>query len=113
MISLARVGKYIWGGSTEAFVHVIDPKGLRIKKKLKLVEASPIFSLLSIEPLAVVWVGLEGNIARVNQRVRHCSLGRSLSLSLSLSCGHVTKRHVSFASCRASFRTCWKATPRR
>jgi hypothetical protein len=81
---MARVGKHIWAGTTEAFVHVLDPKTVRSKKKFKVIEASPVFSILPIEQQGVVWIGLEGHIGRVNP-LKVCDfLGDSITLPTSL-----------------------------
>ena len=66
VLCLRRVGKTVWGGTVEQNVLVMDGKGGKIKKKIKVVDQGPVYSLLWLESSNVVWAGTHTRIARIN-----------------------------------------------
>jgi len=59
LLCLHRVGKTVWAGSTDGYVHVFDIKAMKAKKKIKVIDFGPIYSMLCIESLQVVWIGTD------------------------------------------------------
>eukprot|EP01094_Clydonella_sp_ATCC50884_P021946 TRINITY_DN493_c0_g3_i1.p1 TRINITY_DN493_c0_g3~~TRINITY_DN493_c0_g3_i1.p1 ORF type:complete len:2040 (-),score=911.87 TRINITY_DN493_c0_g3_i1:136-6255(-) len=66
VLCLARVGKTVWGGTSESYALVLDGKACKVKKKIKVVDHGPVYCILWLESQNVAWAGIDGRIARIN-----------------------------------------------
>eukprot|EP01095_Lingulamoeba_sp_RSL-Kostka_P017810 TRINITY_DN9495_c0_g1_i1.p1 TRINITY_DN9495_c0_g1~~TRINITY_DN9495_c0_g1_i1.p1 ORF type:complete len:336 (+),score=133.52 TRINITY_DN9495_c0_g1_i1:85-1008(+) len=59
IMCFCRVGKVVWGGSTETYVHIFDPKKGSHKKKFKAIDNGPITCMTYLQDYGHVWCGTD------------------------------------------------------